>query len=303
MRNGLVIADTIQRQIDLSIDLPKKPCGTSSANFWAIVAPRYTRVKNAHGFPSASGVPFDGSIGVDCRTKRGVLLGVAFTAGFQKQKFSKIGGHFDQVFEAPSLYAAYKVWRVWGEAEATYSAFQNKIRRRVPLGIFTDENKAHTDGSSIALMLGVGGDFKPGKITTGPVAYMVLQQARLHGFTETGNSGVTALSFAGQTWNSLVSQIGWRILGDIGKWQPFAQVRWKHEWGDKHNSVTTSLTSVEAPSYKMAATPIASNWGDAWLGTTYQVNSQVTLRGTFTAMFLNRRVENYGGELGVNVSF
>jgi len=299
VQNGLATADTIQRQIDLSW----QPCGTSRANVWVSAVPKYLHVKNAHGFPSSSDFSFAGTIGVDYQMRCCALLGVSLTVGIQKQNFSKIGGHFNQVVEAPSLYAAYKVGRVWGEVVATYSAFQNKIRRHVPLGIFTDENKADPDGNSLALMLGVGGDFKMGHITTGPVASMVLQQAHLHGFTETGNSGVTALSFASQTWDSLVSQLGWRLLGDVGKWQPFAQVRWNHEWGAKNKLVTASLTSVVAPSYTMAATPVASDWADTWLGCAYHFNSQVALRGTFVGMFLNRRVATYGGELGLNVSF
>ena len=62
---------------------------------------------------------------------------------------------------------------------------------------------------------------------------MVMQQVHIDGFTETGTSGVTALSFAGQTRDSFVSQLGWRVLVDIGKWQPFAEAKWNHEWADK----------------------------------------------------------------------
>jgi outer membrane lipase/esterase len=303
VQNGLAIASTIQRQIDLCTDLSEQPSRTRGANLWLTVAPQYLRVKNAQGFPEACGVPFSGTLGVDIWLDCQALLGLAFTAGGQEQKFSKIGGHFNQIALAPTLYAAYKYKRVWGEVATTYSAFLNTIKRRVPLGIFNDENRAHSHGSSLALMVYVGGDFKPGHITTGPVASMVLQRARLNGLTETGNSGVTALSFASQTRNSFISQLGWRILGDVGKWQPFAHIRWNHEWGDKKNKVTASLTSVVAPSYTMAAAPVASDWSDIWLGTVYLINSQVSLRGSFLGTFFNRRLENYGGELGLNVNF
>jgi hypothetical protein len=53
----------------------------------------------------------------------------------------------------------------------------------------------------------------------------------------------------------------------------------------------------------MDAVPVVSNWADAWLGTAYQINSRVALRGAFVATFCNRRVTAYGGELGLNVSF
>ena len=299
VQNSFATAATIQRQIDLSW----QPCKRTGANFWSTFDTNYLHLKNAHGFPSISAVPFAGTIGVDYRLGRRAILGTAFTVGSQKQKFSKIGGHFNQVVEAPSLYAAYKTEHFWGGAVVTCNAFQSKIKRHVPLGTFTDENIGQPDGYSLALMLGVGSDIKVGKITTGPVASVVLQQAHVRQFTESGNSGVTALSFARQLWNSTVSQLGWRLLGNIDKWQPFAQVRWGHEWGDKNKLVTATLTSVVAPSYTMATAPGASNWADAWLGTAYHFNAQVAMRGAFLATFFNQRVESYGGELGVNVSF
>ena len=186
---------------------------------------------------------------------------------------------------------------------ATYNPFQDKITRKVPLGTFVDENKASTAGHSLALALRLGGDFKLGKITTGPVGGVVLQQVHLDSFTETGTSGVTALSFDRQTRDSIVGQLGWRALMNIGKWQPFAEAKWNHEYADKNNTVTASLTSVAAPSYTMDAAPVASDWADVSLGTSYKLNSQMTLRCAALAVFLNTQVASYGGELGLSISF
>lgn len=299
IQKGFSSMATFQRQIEQSW----APRTTRRVNFWTNIEAEYLRIKNDHGFPHVSGIPFGGTIGLDYQAPFGALFGIVFTAGFQKQKFSQNGGYFNQIVEAPSLYAAYKNGPIWGEMVATYSALQHKIKRRVQLGRFIDENTAKPNGSCLALMGCLGGDFKINKITTGPVIDVMLQQAHLHRFTESGDSGVTALSFASQTKNSIVSQIGWRILGNLGKWQPFAQARWNHEWGNRKKMVTTALTSVGAPSYSMAATPVASDWADAWLGSTYQVTSQVKLQGNVSAMIFNRRVINYGGQLGVNVNF
>jgi outer membrane lipase/esterase len=298
VQSNLARAATIQGQIDLS----GQHRGPSGVNVWASAGAESLRVENAPGFPNDPGVTFGGTVGVDYRTQRGVILGAAFTAGSQRQGFST-GGYFDQVGEAPSLYAAYKVGPVWGDLVAAYGLLQDKIARQVPLGIFTDDNNANTVGHSLSLALRGGGDFRLGRITTGPVAGVVLQEVHLDGFTETGTSGVTALSFASQTRHSLVSQLGWRVLVDIGNWQPFLEAKWNHEWADKDNTVTASLTSVAAPSYTMDAAPVASNWATASLGTSYKLNSRVTLRGVFLATFLNPQVRSYGGELGLSISF
>ena len=113
---------------------------------------------------------------------------------------------------------------IWGNAIASYGLLQNHIARQVPLGMFTDQNSADTDGHSLALALRGGYDFKIGPFTTGPVAGAVLQQVRINGFTETGTSGVSALSFGSQTRDSAVSQLGWRGSVDLGDWQPFAEL-------------------------------------------------------------------------------
>lgn len=298
VQDGLMRASSIQGQIDLSA-MHRGPHGI---NVWASTGLYSTKIKNETGFPTDSGTPFSGSVGLDYRTSGGVILGAAFTIGTQKQDFST-GGHFDQTVGAPSLYVAYKTGPVWGDVVATYGLYQNKIERQVPLGIFTDQNNADTSGRSLALAVRVGGDFKLGKVTTGPVAGMVLQQVRMNGFTETGTSGVTALLFDSQTRGSIVSQLGWRASMDIGDWQPFAEAKWSHEWADKNRTVTASLTTAPAPPYSMDAVPMAKDWASGSLGVVYKLSSQVMLRGAGSAMFLNRQVTSYGGELGLSYSF
>jgi outer membrane lipase/esterase len=289
---------TIQGQIDLS-GQHRGPCGI---NVWGSFGANNLKVKNASGFPDASGTPYGGTMGVDYRTPGGIIVGAAFTGGSLNQGLST-GGYYDQVDETPSLYAAYKSGVIWGNAVASYGFFQNHIARQVTLGTFTDQNHANTAGQSPALALRGGANFKLRQITSGPVAVLVLQQAHLNGFTETGASGVTALTFSSQTRDSLITQLGWRVLGDLGSWQPFVEAKWNHEWVGKDRMITASLTSVVAPSYSVAAAPIASDWASALFDTSYKFNSQIMLRGAFTTVFLNPQIISYGGELGLNVSF
>ena len=298
VRSGLARSATIQGQLDLF----GQQRGPSGINVWAGAGANALNFENATGFANSSGIPFGGTIGVDYRTQGGLIVGAAFTGGSQTQGFST-GGHFNQVDEAPSLYAAYRSGPVWANAVATYGLFQDEISRPVQLGIFTDQNSANTSGDSLALALRAGGDFKLGAVTTGPVAGTVLQGVHVDGFTETGTSGVTALSFGSQTRDSFVSQLGWRALVDEGKWQPFVEATWNHEFADRNRTVTASLTSVAAPSFSINAAPIASDWATTSIGASYKLSSRVMLRGTVSAMFFNSQAATYGGELGINVSF
>ncbi len=298
VQNGWAHAATIQGQID--------PCGRygrpSGSNLWASAGTYSLNVNNERGLPSDSGTPFGGTVGIDYQTAGGLIVGAAFTSGSQVPGFST-GGHFSQVDEAPSLYAGYVGGSLWGNAVATYDLLQYDTKRSVPLGIFTDQNHANTSGQSLAVALRGGCELGVGRFATGPVAGLVVQQVEIDGFTETGDSGVTALSFDNQTRQSLVTQLGWRLLADQGDFRPFAEMNWNHECAGRDRTVTASLTSVGAPSYTMDAVPAVSDWATTSLGAFYPFSPRVMLRGSASAMFINPQMTTCGGELGLNYSF
>lgn len=299
IQSGLNRANVIQGQIDLSA----RRRGSNRLNAWISAGADTLKNDNVSGFPNASGKPFQGTLGFDYRLFDGAVVGAAFSVGRQKQDFST-GGHFDQTVEAPSLYAAYRQGWFWGSAIMTYGFFQEKITRDVKLGTFIDRNVGDTTGRSLAFAVHGGGDFDVGHaIKTGPVVGFVAQRMRLDGYTETGTSGTTSLSFATQKRNSLVSQLGWRGSVELGVWRPFAEVTWNHEWKGKNGRVTASLTSANTASYTTDAAPVAADWGTASLGATYQLNERLALRGGASCLFLNDHVVSYGGELGLSLSF
>ena len=298
VQGGRARAATIQGQIEVS----GQNRGPSGHNVWTSVGAYNMRFKNAPGFADDSGTPLGGTIGMDYLSENGVIAGAAFTANSQRQEFST-GGFFDQVDEAPSLYVAYMGGPLWGNAVMTCDMFQDKVERFVPLGTFTDRNSATTTGHSLELALRGGVDATFGRITTGPVFGFVMQEATVYGFTETGTSGATALSFGTQTRDSIVSQLGWRVLADLGNLQPFAEANWNHELSGQNRTVMASLTSVAAPSYAMDAVPLVSDWATFSLGTCYRLSPRVVLRGSASSVFCNPQMIGCGGELGLNVGF
>ncbi|WP_243361839.1 autotransporter outer membrane beta-barrel domain-containing protein [Fundidesulfovibrio terrae] len=299
VQGGLARAATIQGQIDLS----GQHRGDTGINVWASGGVSSLQIKNYSGFVEDTGTPFVGSVGADYQTSFGLILGAAFAAGTQTQNFSQGAGHYDQNDQAISLYTAYKYGPVWGNAVASYGLYQDKVSRNAPLGLFMDENSANTTGDSLGLALRLGGDLKWGLVTTGPVAGLVLQRVTIKGFTESGLSGVTALSYGEQKRDSAVTQLGWRILADVGRFQPFAEAKWNHELADPKRTVKAALTTISAPAYSMDAVPVTTDWGTVMFGTSFKVSERVMLKASFSTMFSNPQTVTYGGELGVNVSF
>jgi len=64
-------------------------------------------------------------------------------------------------------------------------------------------------------------------------------------------------------------------------------MNWNHECAGKDRTITTSLTSVGAPSYTMDAVPVVSDWATASLGAFYELSPRVMLRGAASAMFID----------------
>lgn len=299
VQDGLTRTATIQGQIDLSL----QHRGPSGVNVWASGRAGMLQIMNASGFPDEAGVPFAGAVGADYQTSIGLILGAAFEAGTQTQDFSQGAGHYDQNEQAFSLYAAYKRGPVWGNAVASYGLYQDKISRNVPLGAFVDQNSANTSGDSLGLALRLGGDLKWGPIATGPVAGLALQRVTIKGFSESGLTGVTSLSYGEQQRDSAISQLGWRILADVGRCQPFAEAKWNHEFMDSTRKVEAALTSIAAPAYSMDSAPTAADWGSVTLGASFKASERVMLKASFSTMFGNSQMTTNGGELGMNVNF
>jgi len=288
VQGGLARTASLQSQIEDSV--PER--GPRTAGAWFTAGANALRLDNAPGFPRLSANPFGGTVGFDYATVGGTLLGTALSVGGQHQCFSS-GGHCNQVDEAISLYVAKRYGRWWGDAVASAGLLQERIERPVPLGLFTDRNRADTDGQTLAIAVRGGRDFRLGSVVTGPVAGVVLQQVHLDGFTETGTSGVTALSFGSQTRNAVIGQIGWRAAVERGNWRLSADAAWQHDLAGRYREVTASLTTI-------ATAPFVA---DATLGAAYRLGSRAALHATGSVAIGNPQVTSYGGTLGLRIRF
>jgi outer membrane lipase/esterase len=298
IQSGLSRTATIQRQLELS----GQHRGMTKINGWMAAGYEYSKTEPESYFPSASGNPFHGTVGADYLTGSGLILGGALTAGTQSQDFSS-GGDFDQDEQTINLYSAYNYNQFWGNIVTSYGILQNDISRFVKFGIFTDQNSGDADGNSFSLAVRGGSDIKIDRLTTGPIFGVIFQEADIDGFIEHGTTGVTSLSFESQTRKSQVTQLGWRGSVELSAWKPFVEATWNHEWNDDDRTVTTTLTTVSAPSYTTLATSVDSDWGNATIGASYRINPNTILWGAFSEVFGNSEMTNYGGEVGLSISF
>jgi outer membrane lipase/esterase len=322
VKTRAAVVDAIFNQIAIS----QRQRAVGSFNAWVSGDVSSLKMNSGNaGFPNDPGVPGAITAGVDYAFARGWLIGGAISVGNTTQSFD-LGGNFKQNEYAASLYAAYSGGPLWGKIVGSFGELRYDVDRIVPIGITSQLNTGRTSGRNTSLGAEFGYDFvtsygqpaapgmylkapppAPGPaIIHGPVAGIVLQHIEVDGFTETDPfasiGGFTALSYAAQTRDSAVSELGYHAGVDIGIWQPFAKLVWNHEFASTDRSVTASLTSMVAPSYWMPAVVLGKDWATATIGTTARIRQGVTAYATFSGEMAQRNVVAYGGQLGLNVA-
>jgi outer membrane lipase/esterase len=286
----------IQQQIDLAQRLRRV-----GWNVWVNGELGYLQLDNSTaGFPSDPGYPLSGGIGVDYKWQNGWLAGAALTAGTVNPSFS-LGGGYRQDSVALSLYTAYRNANWWFDLTGTAAWLGYDTNRTVPIGITTQVNTGSTNGDDLSLAGEIGYDFHAGIVTHGPLAGLILQQARVGGFSESGS--FTSLSFGDQIRNSEVGVLGYQARFDCGKWHPFVQVAWDHEFDPLDRMVTASLTTIAAPSYSLPAVVLGRDWATATVGTQLTITQALSGLASFTAQLGQDRATVYGGLVGLNYAF
>ncbi len=98
----------------------------------------------------------------------------------------------------------------------------------------------------------------------GPFVRVAYQDIRVKAFTEQGSDS-TALAFAEQKRESLITTLGWQATGRLGMVRPFARVAWQWESKDDQRSVTATPLGLDT-SYTLPGFKPDSNWVQYVLG-------------------------------------
>ncbi len=259
------------------------------------------------GINSGLQTPAALTIGTDYQLSHRWLVGVGATSSTVRQPLG-LGGKFEQTETVASLYAAFRNEGVFFNTIASAGNMTNAIRRQVNLGITTEYNQADNKGSNLSLALQAGfnseADLHKAILTHGPVAGILAQRVRIDGLTETNSgSGYTALSFAGQTRWSAVTELGYQASIDLGMWRPFVKVSANHELAENNRVVTTSLTTVAAPSYTMPASQPGRDWISSTIGLRARLSRDATAYATLNTQNGQRNMGSYGASAGINLAF
>ena len=293
-RLGLISA--IQTEIGLS----QSHRGPAGVNAWFGGNVIAMSMDNYRGFPNDPDIAVTGTAGVDYTVAPGLIAGFALSRGSLDSSFGKYGS-FNADDTSGSLYAAVQHGSLWANAIGTYGRLGFDMNRIVPIGATPHSNTSSAGGDNWSAALQGGYVFSSGAITHGPVLGLVYQNVNLDGFKETGD--YTSLEFGSQMRESSVSQLGYLVIYDLGKYQPYVEALWNHELADTSRDVSVQLVSKALPALSMPAVLLGKDWGEAKAGVKIDVGSNLKLVLEGSADFGQTSTTLYGGQIGFNVSF
>ena len=123
----------------------------------------------------------------------------------------------------------------------------------------------------------------------------------MNGFTESGN--FNSLQFGSQNINAQVGSAGYQLQAKVGNWLPFAKAVYNSQLGNLDRLITTTLTTVSAPSYTMPAMGYGRNWTNLTAGVGYQIDPKTVLRASFTQQVSQQSVNSYSAIVSLNSHF
>ena len=296
VKTRLGLISVIQSQIGLS----QSHRGPSGFNAWAGGNAMAWSMDNYPRFPNDPDIALTGTAGADYTLAPGLIAGFALSRATLDSSFGKYGS-FNADGTSGSLYAAVQRGSLWANAIGTYGRFSFDMDRIVPIGATLYSNTGSAGGDNWSAALQGGYAFSSGAVTHGPVLGFVYQNVNIDGFKETG--GCTALEFGSQARESSVGQLGYLVIYDFGKYQPYAEALWNHEFADTGRDVSASLVSGTPQAFSMPAVLLGKDWGEAKAGVKIDVGTNLKLVLEGSADFGQTSTTLYGGQIGLNLAF
>lgn len=256
---------------------------------------------NISGTPtSTSSTPYSGSAGMDLQVNKNLLLGGFVGYGQAQVNLSAnySGGNFTQSGTTLGFYSGYKNWGIWLNSVLGYTWLNNNISRSTPAGITSFSNNSSVNGYNTSIALQTGYDFQFGKLTHGPLLGYSSVKTSINGFTESGN--YNSLQFTSQNINAQVGSVGYQVNAKFGSWIPFFKAVYNSQLANMDRYITTTLTTVSAPSYSMPANAYGTNWTNLTTGIGYQIDPKTVIRAILAQQVAQQNVNSYN--IAVNLT-
>ncbi|MBS9427591.1 autotransporter outer membrane beta-barrel domain-containing protein [Photorhabdus akhurstii] len=205
------------------------------------------------------------------------------------------------------VFTTYGLWRYydkgWVSGDLHYLDMKYEdITRGIVLNEWLRKEHASTTGHQWGGRITAGWDIPlTSTVMTSPIIQYAWDKSYVKGYRELGNSS-TAMNFGDQRYDSQVGTLGWRLDTNLGRFNPYAEVRFNHQFGDRRYQISSAINSTQT-SFVSKSQKQDTNWREYVIG----MNAAMTKDwGAFASISRNDGdVQNhtYAFSLGVNASF
>lgn len=295
-----LIADYIQSIVDAPAQVSQLNKGTLAAvqDSRATLDSRYSQLRNGPKEQGSLGV-FGGysgqyrkyadnaaggdgrantnnlTVGVDYQLTENWLIG-ALIAGSLDKHYPTDRFRYDADAFQVAAFSALEFGPGWVSADVHYlTANYNDIRRQVQLGPLSRTEKGDTDATLWGARLTAGLDLPlSDTMTTGPTLQYAWDYSHVDGYREEGDDS-TAMRFRDQNFHSQVGSVGWRIDGRFDAVKPWAEVNYRHQFGDNVWSGQGGLKATSL-TFSRDGAKEDTNWVDVTVGASLPLSDQVS---------------------------
>ncbi len=197
-----------------------------------------------------SGVQIDSwasSVGIERHLSRGLTLGFAFTYLTSTQTYTGGLGKLDLEGPTLSTYLAYVKKNFWSSLLYSFGDFDLRSQRNPGFGLSSALGSTRAYTNSVQFNTGWNFRFQNNTLVTGPFTGIDYLHGTVDAYGESGG-GVAALKYGRQTFQSLVTRVGWSASKKFQtSWAEITpQVRFSYERQNLKNN-GTSVQAINAP--------------------------------------------------------
>ncbi len=185
--------------------------------------------------------------GAEYRVNEHFTVGAAFTYVQSNNALELSVGDADIEGEALAAYVSYQHGRFYADALYSFATFEHDLQRDT---LFGHTATAEPNSRTHTFQLNMGYSLPVAGFVTGPYASIDWMIGELESYEEANGTttlGTARLHVPGQTFDSLISRIGWQISRtfaiDNVKLTPQLRAAWAHEYRDEIEFVDVQLAT------------------------------------------------------------
>ncbi|MDX7986934.1 autotransporter domain-containing protein [Xenorhabdus sp. 12] len=243
------------------------------------------------------------TLGGDYQLAENFLLGALYS----NDKFDRSSTSDFNYNGTAHVVTGYALWNAfdnaWLNADFHYARTKyDDLTRSIQLGMATRRETGATKGNQWGGRLSAGWDIPvTNAISTSPIFQFAWDKGDIDGYRESTQNS-TSMRFGDQKYTSKVATLGLRVDTQLGRFNPYASIKFNHQFGDNRYTLRSAIKSTRT-SFVMESDQQKRNWREYTIGA--NANLVGNVRGFASATRNEGRSQDpkYYFTLGINASF